>query len=289
MSSDFEVNDLAIVQHYFEIGHYKKAEELMLKLLENSPENPQYLYFMSNIQFNVGNMDLAEEFCLESLGSGAFDEQGYYLLGLINIERKNYVEAEKNLLDSLHINPENPRVLARYGYLMLLTGYDQKAEKLILEALRVDPDDPVVLEISFQYYLVKNKKEQQLQFLHKYIQHSNNEIGKLAKIGLTELLQNNYKGARESFVQAFLLDPTDMDLLSAIQEIDKDYHPIFLPQRIIRKIGGPVIIWIGFIVSLFVLKLLDLLNLAIVLAVIYILICIYTWITPFIYKYFFKR
>ncbi|KJS48848.1 MAG: hypothetical protein VR66_11790 [Peptococcaceae bacterium BRH_c23] len=289
MSFDFEDNDLAIVQHYVEIGKYNKAEEYMQKLLENSPENPQFLSFMSNIQLNLGNLDLAEKFCLESMRTEADNEEGYHLLGVINIERKNYVEAEKNLLESLRLNPENPRVLAKYGYLMLITGYDEKAEKLIKEALRIDPDDPAVLEIGFQYYLIKNKKEQQLHFLYRYFQQSNNQIGKLTKIALTELLQNNHKSARENFVQAYLLDPTDQDLLSVIEEIDRDYHVIFLPQRAIQKIGGPAVVWIGMIVIIVALRFLGLINLAGILAVIYIVLCIYTWVTPFIYKRFIKR
>lgn len=289
MSSDFEANDLVIVQHYFEIGQYEKAGEYMQKLLQTSPENPDYLLLTAKIQFNLGNFELAEQFCLESMRLGELNEEGYHLLGSINIERKNYFEAERNLLDSLRLNPENPRTLAKYGYLMLITGYDKKAEKLILEALRIEPDDPQVLEISFQYYLIINKKEQQLYFLHKYFVHSNNEIGKLTKIGLTELLQNKYKTARENFVRAFLLDPANQELLQVIEEIDKDYHPIFLPQRLIQKTGGPAVIWIGMIVIIFALNFFGLKNLASLLAVLYILFCIYTWITPLIYKLFLKR
>lgn len=62
MSSDFEANDLVIVQHYFEIGQYEKAGEYMQKFLQSSPENPDYLLLMAKIQFNLGNLNWQSNF-----------------------------------------------------------------------------------------------------------------------------------------------------------------------------------------------------------------------------------
>jgi len=289
VSADFADAKLAIVQHYLDIGRYDNAKEAMQRVLESDPEDSYYHLIMATIETNLDNLDLAESECLESMAIGEHDEECYHLLGIINIERKNYIEAEKNILESLRLNPGNPKVVARYGYLMLLTGHDKKAEQLIMEALRLDPNDANVLEISFQYYLIKNKKEQQLNFLGKYIQYSDDEIGKLTKVGVIDLLQNDNKAARENFIQAYLLDPTNQELLSVIEEIDRDSHPIFIPQRLMGKIGGPVVMWISMIVSVMILEQLGLVKLATVILILYIIFCVYTWLTPFIYKHFIKR
>lgn len=289
MSSSFEEKELALMQHYLEIGRYKNAEEIMYKLLEKNLTNSMYLKTLAYIEIKLGYLDKAKELCKELIELGQLNEDAYYLLGIINIQQTNYIEAEKNLLESLRHNPNNPHVLAKYGYLMLKTGHDEKAETLITEALKIDPNDPCVIDTNFQFYLVKNKKEQQLLFLSKYLQYSDNEIGKLVKVGILELLQDNHKAARENFIQAYILDPTNEDMLLALEEIDRDYHPIFFPQRIISKIGGPAVAWISAIVIVIGLSNFGFFKLAVVFSIFYILLCIYSWLTPTIYQRFLKK
>jgi Flp pilus assembly protein TadD len=289
MSSNFEEKELMVIQHYLEIGRYKNAEELMNTLLEKNPTNAKLLNTMAYIQIQLDDLDKAEMFCKESIALGELNEECYYLLGVINMERRNYVEAEESLLESLRHNPENPRVFAKYGYLMLKTGHDEKAEKLLTEALKIAPHDPVVIDISFQFYLVKNNKEQQLLFLSKYLQYSDNEIGKLVKVGVIELRRGNYKAARESFIQAYLLDPTNEELLLVIEEVDKDYHPIFFPQRMISKIGGPAVVWVMAVVIIIGLSRFGFSKLSFIFSAFYVLLCIYSWLAPTIYQRFLKK
>jgi hypothetical protein len=109
------------------------------------------------------------------------------------------------------------------------------------------------------------------------------------KVGIIELLQDNYKAARENFIQAYILDPTNEEMLLVIEEIDKDYHPIFFPQRMISKIGGSAVVWITAFVIVIGLSHFGFSKLSFVFSVFYILLCIYSWLTPTIYQRFFKK
>jgi tetratricopeptide (TPR) repeat protein len=290
MSSDN--NDrkaLKEIHHYLEIGRYEKAKELLRRQLAEHPDQEELLYLTAFCQYWLDEYDEAAEACREALKNGASPEKCNALLGKIYFEQQDYFNAEGCFLEALRINPQNAEVLANYGFLMLKTGHREKAAELIEEALRLEPNNEEVLHYAFYYYLARDKREDQMETLKELLETSGSEVRSLINIGMAELFRKNYKSARECFRQAFLLDPANKGLLSMLENLDKTTHPLYLPQRIVSKLGGPWPVWFIFIGAIFALRSFGFYTAMAITAGVYLLLCVSTWITPFIYRILVKR
>lgn len=270
--------------HYLQIGRYEQAQVSLIRLIGVTPNNGELLYLMACCCYGLEKMEDALYYCSEALKNGFSPEDCNSLLGSIYIDLKRYVEAEECMLEALRLNPQNAALLAKYGYLMLTTGHEKKAKRLMAEALRIEPHDEEVLKYHFFYYLAKDNKTEQMEILHQNILYSSDEIRKLIYIGLADLFSKNYKSARENFRQAFLLDPTNELVLDLLSETEYNSSILFLPQRVIDKIGGPAVAWIAVMVLLFTLNKLKFDMGVVVLSIVWIVLCLYTWVTPLIYK-----
>lgn len=277
------------IEHYYSIGRYEIVLEKLSELISYEPNNGAAHYLMANCLFALDKYDDAIECCKEAILNNFSQDKGNYLLGKIYMEIDKYVKAEDCFLASLRINPQNIESMANYGYLMFRTAHEEKALNIFKEALNIDPNNTTLLHYIFLYHLVKNNKNEKLLVLGQYINNSNNEIGNFVHSGLLDLFDNNYKSARENFRQAFLLNPADKNILNILEDIDRDSHILFVPQRIIRKIGGPAVFWIVSIIICQVLYKLKFSSISTIFLILYILLCIYTWITPFLYRVVIKK
>ncbi|BBK76130.1 MULTISPECIES: tetratricopeptide repeat protein [Clostridium] len=286
MSYDCEFEKiLNEARHYYKICRYEQAINKLDESMAIKPNDNYTLYKKASCLFYLNKYNEAEEYCREALNYGFSICECNYLLGLIFMHTNQYIKAEECFLESLRENPHRADIIATYGYLMLDTGNYRKSDKLMKEALRIDSQNETVLHYRFYYYLVKNKSEDQVKILQEYLQVADSEVSKFIKIGMVEFYCGNYKGARENFKQAFLLDPTDENILTILQSAEKGANILFLPQRIIDKLGGPVMIWIAMIITVLVLQELNLSNVVLLVSIFYIGICVYTWIIPYIYKF----
>lgn len=276
------------VYHYIGMKRYQKAMDILMSLLEEKPNDADLLYLRAYCLHKTDCYQEALECCNEALSHGFSIDEGNYLLGKIYMEMNRYVQAEQCFLEALRLNPQAAKVMAIYGYLMLLTGNEKKAERLFDEALRLEPDNEVVLHYRFHYYLAKGKHSEQVQTLGQFIDSSDNEVSKFVKAGLHDLFQKNYKSSRENFRQAFLLEPTNKSILGILEEVDRKSHFLYFPHRVIERMGGPAMLWVSAVVLIGLLRLLNQEEIAGITALVYISIAVYTWITPGIYKLFFK-
>lgn len=285
MSEEMGVN-LNQANHCLGIGNFKKAKEILLSLLAEEPNSGELLFLTGYCLFCLGESDKALDFCIEALSHDWDPEVCNMLLGDIYMDMQRYVEAEECYLTSLNLNPQNAEVMAAYGLLMLKTGYEGKAAKLLEEAIRLEPENEVVLNYNFHYYLAKDKKDEQVRIIEQFLISSDSEVKKLVNIGLHDLFREEYNSARENFRQAFLLDPTNKNILQILNELDKQTHVLLKPLQFIDSLGGPAVMWFVFIISFFSLRALDLDIPALVLGMIYLIYVIYSWTVPHIYNKF---
>lgn len=287
-SNSTEARVLNQAIHYISLERFEKALSILNSLLSQSPNDGQLLYFKAYCHFQLDENDQAIELCKEAMDKGFSLEDCNELLGSIYMELDDYVQGEQFFLEALRLNPQNVEVLGKYSWIMLTTGHEEKAKKLLDEALALDPENEVALHYSFVYFLSKNKKAEQMDALIKYFEVSDAEVKKYLNLGLMEYFQGNSKEAREQFRQAFLLDPTNDDLLALLDTVSRESHPLFLPQRVVDRVGGPAVLWLGFIGLFFLLKSLKLDILLIFVSLFYAIFCIYTWIAPLIAKFLIK-
>lgn len=285
MSYDYKFQKMMNeVHHYYEIGRYEQTIIIINQIMATKPNDSYLLYLRANCLLYLDQYLEAKDNCKQALTYGYSACECNYLLGLIYMNMSQYIQAEECYLEALRQNPQRADIVAVYGYLMLKTGHDKKSAKLMEEALKMDPQNETVLHYRFYYYLAKSKKEDQITVLEQYLQVSSSEIRNYIKFGMMEFENGNHKAAGENFKQAFLLDPTNNHILSILQSAEESASVLFLPQRIINKLGGPAVVWIAMIVIIMILQQMELSKLAVIVTIIYIGICVYTWITPILYK-----
>jgi tetratricopeptide (TPR) repeat protein len=275
-----------VIQHFFEMGRYEEAVPSIEKLFELDPFDADAFYYMACVYFSRSDYPTSRKMCEQALYYGYDAAQCYYFIGIIFEEEKNYKEAEKAYLSALELEPENGDVYASYGFLMLKAGFEEKSLSLLEEAKRLAPESERVNQVILDYYFAKSDQQQQMIYIHNLMDSAGSETQKLVNLALFHALKNEDMKAREYFRQAFLLEPTNTNLLEALKEYDGLTHPVFFPQRLIKKAGGPAVFYVGFMVIITLLLFLKQYIVVFPLAALYILVCIYTWITPFLHKRF---
>ncbi|HEY9062014.1 MAG TPA: tetratricopeptide repeat protein [Pseudobacteroides sp.] len=265
--------------HLLEINRIDSAIGKINSLLASAPNNGELLFLKAVCLHQKNSNDEALYLCKDALGHGFEKSRCHHLLAKILYDKNDYINSEEHYLESLAANPHNPDVLADYGELMFKTGHQDKAFKLVNEALRLDPYNGAALTFYIKYNLSTNNKTAHADALQRYMSSSDNDLAKLAKLGISQLISGNSKDAREAIRQAYLMDPTNKDLLELLQELIVDSNPYFKPIQMVEKIGGPKVLWLAFIIILFTLRFLKLDTALIIVAIIYLCYAIYTWTT----------
>lgn len=283
MSYEYGVNKAVLneVILYMDMSRYQQAIIKLEQLLSEEPNDGSLLFLMANCYYHLNSYSEANEYCRESMANGFSTQQCNYLLARIYMDTEEFVKSEEHFLEALRINPSEASALAAYGMLMLRCGHEKKASALMDEAMRIDPENEAVLHYKFLYYLLHENKNAQLNVLQKYLNNSSSEVRKLIKIGVYNLHNKNVKEARENFRQAFLLEPTNHDLLMILEKLDKECHWVFFPNRLVK---WPALVWVVFFIFIIVGRHFIDSNILVVIVLLYILFAIYTWVSPLIYK-----
>jgi len=280
--NNFEVQ-VQEIEYYLEIEKFTQAKKAIEKLLPETPDNGLLLYYYAFCLYCLEENEVAEEALFESIRLGFRNVDSTYLLGRIRLQCNNFQSAEEAFLEALEMDPQSVPVMSSYALLMFRTGHQKKALNILDQALRLDPSNEVALSVRFIYLLAYGSKNIQLEMLADTLQGAGTETRKLLNIGLYELHHNKLKDAKEAFRQAYLQDPTNTDLLEALDELQMRTSLLFLPNNIIQKLGGPAFFWIctAFIALIGKLFLPDMI--AGVLLLILVCLMLATWVSPVIY------
>ncbi|WP_335871120.1 tetratricopeptide repeat protein [Bacillus sp. 2205SS5-2] len=282
-------NQVPVIEQYFAMKSYEEAVPYIQLLLGENPNDAAALYFMAVVELSRENFHEVRVLCERAMLNGYDEERCFYVIATTYREEKNYREAENAYLKALEISPHSAEVHASYGYLMFITGYEEKAIRLLEEAMRIDPSSDQVNQYVLLFYFAKSDEENQLARIKQIMETSSSEVQKLVNLAIYHDLRQQPKQAREFARQAFLLDPTSDHLLGVLETLDEQIHPLFLPIRWMQKVGGPAVVWIGFMVMSFILSWLNQDTILLVFVVSYILFCIYTWIAQLLYQRFVKE
>ncbi|WP_043931136.1 tetratricopeptide repeat protein [Bacillus sp. EB01] len=281
-------NDEAVIAHYFRIGRYEAAAPLIENLLRQDPKNVTALYQMAVVELSRENFQEARELCREALRFGYNSIIGYHFLGVAYQQEGKLAEAEEAYLAALEKDPLDEELIASYGGLMLQAGLYEKAFALLDRARELEPYSEKVNQLLLDFYFAKDDKSMQREYIRNVMETSADEVQNLTNMAMFHVLKGELKEARECYRQAFLLNPEDRNILALLEYYDTVSHPLFAPHRLMGKIGGPAVAWLGFIVISILLVELNLPNLLAIFVVAYVFFAISTWITPLFYKWFVK-
>lgn len=281
--------ELATVHYLFSVERYEDAEKSIQNVLRYNPMHAEALYLMAILQFSRDNYSEARELCREALRYGVNKENAYDFIANTYEKENKLEEAEEAYLAGLREAPLSADLHAEYGRLMMKTGFRDKARALIDKAVELDSTNQRVITIMLDYHLAEDNKGKQIEAIQNLMEYGDDEIKKLVKLAMFHEFNGEEKQAREHAVQAYLMDPTNKNLLAFVQRYDILLHPLFLPRRLIEKLGGGAVVFLGVLVILLLLAALDLGPILEVLFYSSIALVIYNWIAaPLLYNWFVK-
>lgn len=290
MSINSEIeNQLQEVYFRISMRRFDQALDGINSLLQGDPGNKEALFLMAFCYFYTEKLQDAYEICKDLISEGIHTEECNHILAQIYQEKKEYIFAEEHYLEALRLNPQNASILADYGDLMFTTGHESKAFNLVDEALRIDPYNNRALDFYLKYNLSKNDKLANVDTLRRIMDSSNDEFSKLVKIGISQAVSGNYRQARETFRQAYIMDPTNTEFLSILNEQNINSFWYFVPIQIVDKIGGPKVLWPVMFISVLILRSLKLDTAFTTIIIIYIIYAVYTWTTLPVRKFLERR
>ncbi|MFZ5814405.1 MAG: tetratricopeptide repeat protein [Bacillota bacterium] len=272
---------LTEARYYISIRRFPQARRLLLDLLAEEPRSPELLFLLAVCEYSLDHYDEAEQLCRQVRAYGDPDDpRAEALLGRIALQREDYPTAERHLLAALRMDPQDASNMALYAQVLLKAGHEKKARQVLEEALRLDPENEVVLQVRYLFHQAKGQLQGELEALERYMIHGSNEVNKLLTAARTAIFRGRHREARELVREAFLLNPTDQELLSILRHMEVEGHPLMAPLRWVSRVGGPGAVWIGAMLIGFGSRALGWVEFAAAFALLYLLFALYTWVVP---------
>lgn len=234
---------MPIIEHYLDIRRYDSALSHIREGLAEQPTNARLHYLAGRAYYGLDRYPEASASLREAFQYGHPGADIHYLLGLVHTEQKNWLKAERSFLDALGEAPHSPRILAAYGALLIKMGHRGRGLVILNEARRIDPNETEVLRHELYYNIARNHDNGQMMSLEKYIQNADDACGKLLQMGMHAYYRRDYKRAKEHFREAYLMEPTNEQLLNNLRHLEYKTNPLLFPIRLADKIGGMPFFW----------------------------------------------
>lgn len=118
----------------------------------------------------------------------------------------------------------------------------------------------------------------------KYFSLGDSEAEAVLLLGMKQFNKKEYQNAVINIKKAYLLEPTCAFLLELVLYVDFETSILFYPHRLLKKIGGSRVLWLGTIGAALILTALHLTIPLMILVFGYLLFCIYLWLSAWLYK-----
>ena len=139
----------------------------------------------------------------------------YFQIGNDLLEQKNYPDALTNLLEADKLDPENPYIMNSLGMLYFAREKYDLAANYIQRAIKADPKYTDARSNLGRIYIAQGKYERAIAETKRALKDlTYNQPEKAhTNLGLAYFRKNNFKDAREQFLQAL--------------KLNKDYCPAY--------------------------------------------------------------
>ena len=189
-------DNLNLILKLFKNAEYDKVEKLTINILNDDPENINYLKILAQTYHNTDRLDHALSVYYKIIKLDPENVDVYNNLGLILSTKKDYEEAEKIYRKSYEINPQNSNSYLNFLSMLLKLN---KTEEMILEC-------------------------------QKLIQLNPNDSNLFNNLGNAFQELSKFKEAETAYLKAIEINPTSSKLYlnygNLLQKFDKDHIAI---------------------------------------------------------------
>lgn len=194
-------------------------------------------------------------------------------------ERDDLAAAERALLAALRLVPDDPVVLARYAVVLASAGNTSKARRVLDRAESTSPADRAVIRARALVAFVDGDDRRSEADARRLVADDPQDDSAHFVLAVALCERRRYDGAAARFRSAAALDPGDADYVEAARELRYLRHPLLVPLRPIQRFGlaGS---WFALVMGFLAAQLTGLWPVALVIAAVWLVVCVYSWIVP---------
>jgi Flp pilus assembly protein TadD len=279
---------LVRARHYLEIRQPQRALEALAQPTGVEFELEEFWFLRGQALLDLDRNQEAAEAARGGLARNPDSVGLLYILSSAEAELGNLAAAEEALLAALRIVPDLPELLGRYAVLVARAGQFEKAERLLQRAAALDPESPDVARSRTLCAYLRGDDKAMARESQEYLARSPDDRYAHYLLGRALLEQNQVGAASRHLSTAARLDPSDSSLVEDARGTRWRTHPLLWPMRPLMRLGT-IQVWLGFIVCFFALRALGLEQAALILALVYIVLCLYSWIVPPLLRWWLQR
>ncbi len=123
-------------------GQNDQAEDLLLGVLESSPENADALYYMALIAGTRGDMEAHEDYLERTVDAAPEYHEAYAALGDVRLRRRETPAARQAYETAISIDPNSFVAIVGLANVNIRQGNQDRAEELLTRAIELRPDYP---------------------------------------------------------------------------------------------------------------------------------------------------
>jgi tetratricopeptide (TPR) repeat protein len=202
-----------------------------------------------------------------------------YVLGRAEHEAGHLEVAERALLDGLAMAPHDVDLLCAYAQLCAADNQPDKAEKLVARALAEEPGSATVFATRIQVAHARDDDRAAQRIAQQFVAAHPENPAAHALLGGISAVRGQVGPAYAGLRQAAASAPAEQAYAESAMELRIAKHPLMLPIRPFMRFG-PLKTWVAAIVVIYGLRLIGLPVLSAVVAVVWVLLCIYSWVVP---------
>lgn len=227
----------------------------------------------------LGRWEQAGTAARAGLADNGPDPDLLYVVGRAEHEAGHLETAERALLDGLALAPHDVDLLCAYALLCAGANQPDKAAKLVERALATEPYAPAVFSARIQVAHARGDDKEAQRVAQEFVAAYPDNPAAHALLGTTSAIRGRVGPAYEGLRQAAASAPGEQAYAESAMEMRIATHPLMLPIRPLLRFG-PLRTWVVAIVLIYGLRLVGLSALAAVVAVVWLLFCVYSWVVP---------
>lgn len=202
-----------------------------------------------------------------------------YVVGRAEHDAGHPAEAERALLGGLALAPNDVDLLCAYA--LLCAGADQpdKAAQLVARALATEPFAPSVFSARIQVAHARGDDKEAQRISREFVAAYPDDPSAHALLGTMSAIRGQVGPAYDGLRQAAAAAPGEQAYAESAMQLRIAKHPLMLPIRPVLRFG-PLKTWVAAIVLIYGLRLAGLSALSLLVALVWLVFCVYSWVVP---------
>ena len=204
----------------YQLGNRDKAHATIDEVIAREPKNASVHVVKGGWLLLEQKLDAALASAQTAVNADSESWSAYDLLGSVQAARRQPEEATKAFSDALRLNPRALNAQMALSDLNIASGKIDAGVQFAREAVQTDPSSGLARMMLVKALLAKNDAGAARSELQPLLAVAPQSAIVQALAGQVELKQGNRDAARQAFERAAAIDPTSIDALIGLLDVD---------------------------------------------------------------------